>query len=161
MRAVMLAGHGIICWGDSSRACYDNTIDLIATAAEYLNRHRAGAPAFGGPRVAPLPKEERATRAASLMPRLRALMSGERPKVGHFADDAETLEFVCSREFSRLAPIGTSCPDHFLRTKISPLALDETRLADATYLESSLSHYRADYAAYYRRCAGPGDPPMR
>jgi rhamnulose-1-phosphate aldolase/alcohol dehydrogenase len=161
LRAVMLAGHGIICWGDSSRQCYDNTIDLIATAAEYLNRHLARAPAFGGPRIAPFPPEERASRAAAFMPRLRALMSAEHPKVGQFSDDAETLEFVCSRELSRLAPIGTSCPDHFLRTKIRPLVLDEARLSDAAYLESSISQYRADYADYFQRCAGPDDPPMR
>ena len=161
LRGVMLAGHGIICWGDTSRECYDNTIDLIAAAARYLNERMARGPAFGGPRIAPLSPEQRAQTAATLMPRLRALMSVERPKVGHFCDDAETLEFVGSRNFATLAAVGTSCPDHFLRTKIAPLTLDETRLADAAYLEKSVSDYREAYAGYYQRCAKAGDPPMR
>ena len=158
---VMLAGHGIICWGANSKRCYDNTIDLIAAAAQYLNERMARGPAFGGRRIEPLPQDQRARAAAKLMPRLRALMSAERPKVGHFSDDAETLEFVCSRNFSKLAAIGTSCPDHFLRTKIAPLTLDETRLTDTAYLEKSISEYRASYASYYQRCAKAGDPPMR
>ena len=161
LRGVMLAGHGIICWGDSSRQCYDNTIELIAAAANYLNVRLARASAFGGARIEPLPAEQRAQTAAALMPRLRSLMCGERPKVGHFCDQAETLEFVCSRDFARLAAIGTSCPDHFLRTKIAPLTLDETRLTDMSYLEQALSDYRAGYAQYYQRCARAGDPPMR
>src|SRR6185437_7210944 len=77
LRGVMLAGHGIICWGDTSRQCYENTIDLIAAAARYLNERMARGPAFGGPRIAPLPQEQRAQTAAALMPRLRALMSAE------------------------------------------------------------------------------------
>jgi rhamnulose-1-phosphate aldolase/alcohol dehydrogenase len=161
LRGVMLAGHGIICWGETSRSCYDNTIELIAAAARYLNEHLAGKPAFGGRRVSLLPQSERASAAAVLMPRLRGLMSGTRPKVGHFCDDAETLEFVGSRDFARLAAIGTSCPDHFLRTKIAPLTLDETRLSDTDYLSKSISEYREAYAAYYKRCAGPDDPPIR
>jgi rhamnulose-1-phosphate aldolase/alcohol dehydrogenase len=88
-------------------------------------------------------------------------MQGDTSKVGHFSDDPETLEFVCSENFARLAAVGTSCPDHFLRTKIAPLTLDETRLRDAAYLEKVIGEYRAGYAAYYQRCAGPADPPMR
>ncbi|MEA3180658.1 MAG: hypothetical protein QOI59_4181 [Gammaproteobacteria bacterium] len=161
LRGVMLAGHGIICWGESAQACYHNTIDLIAAAARYLNERMAKHAAFGGQRIAPLSLTERAAEAAQLMPRLRALMTGSTSKVGHFCDDAETLEFVCSRNFAKLAAIGTSCPDHFLRTKIAPLTLDETRLRDAAYLESVIGEYRAGYAAYYERCAGPNDPPIR
>ncbi len=161
LRGVMLAGHGIICWGETSKDCYDNTIDLIADAARYLNDRLAGGPAFGGPVVAPKPAPEREAAAAKLMPLLRGLMGGERPKVGHFSDEAETLEFVGSADFKRLAAIGTSCPDHFLRTKIAPLTLDPERLEDADYLASSLADYREGYAAYYERCAGPDDPPMR
>jgi rhamnulose-1-phosphate aldolase/alcohol dehydrogenase len=161
LRGVMLAGHGIICWGDSSRACYDNTIELIAAAARYLNERMSGGPAFGGRRVDPLPHEQRSQLASKLMPRLRGLMSSERSKVGHFCDDAETLEFVCSRNFTALAAIGTSCPDHFLRTKIAPLVLDETRLTDTAYLQKSVSDYREAYAGYYQRCSKAGDPPMR
>jgi rhamnulose-1-phosphate aldolase/alcohol dehydrogenase len=161
LRGVMLAGHGIICWGDTSRRCYDNTVELIGAAAGYLNERMAKGPAFDGPRIEPLPADQRAHTAARLMPRLRGLMSAERSKVGHFSDDPETLEFVCSRNFASLAAIGTSCPDHFLRTKIAPLTLDETRLADMAYLEKSLADYRAAYAAYYQRCAKVGDPAMR
>jgi rhamnulose-1-phosphate aldolase/alcohol dehydrogenase len=157
----MLAGHGIICWGDSSKACYNNSIELIADAARYLNRKLAGTPAFGGAAVKPLPESQRVAAAADLMPRLRSLMSAERPKVGHFADDAEALEFVGSIDFDRLAAIGTSCPDHFLRTKIAPMTLDPARLQDDKYLADSIGAYRESYAAYYQRCAGPQDPPMR
>jgi rhamnulose-1-phosphate aldolase/alcohol dehydrogenase len=161
LRGVMLAGHGIICWGDTSQACYENTINLIADAARYLNERMAGRPAFGGRRIAPLNTADRASEAAMLMPRLRGSMPGATSKVGHFSDDAETLEFVCSENFASLAAIGTSCPDHFLRTKIAPLRLDETRLRDVAYLEKVVGEYRDAYAAYYKRCAGPNDPPMR
>ncbi|WP_312163608.1 bifunctional rhamnulose-1-phosphate aldolase/short-chain dehydrogenase [Phenylobacterium sp.] len=161
LRGVMLAGHGIICWADTAKACYENTIELIALAAEYLNARLAKAPAFGGQVTAPLAPEARAGLAAELMPRLRGLMTGERAKVGHFSDDAETLEFVGSRDFARLAAIGTSCPDHFLRTKIAPLVLDPQRLGEEAYLAAALAEYRAGYAAYYGRNAGPADPKMR
>jgi rhamnulose-1-phosphate aldolase/alcohol dehydrogenase len=161
LRGVMLAGHGIICWGDTSKLCYDNTIDLITSAVQYLNKRLSGKPAFGGSRFAPLIASDRAAAAAQLMPRLRGLMQGERPKLGHFSDDAETLEFVCSMDFDQLARIGTSCPDHFLRTKIAPLTLDPSRLDDTVYLAAAVAGYRDDYRAYYARCAGPGDPAMR
>ncbi|HEV2599059.1 bifunctional rhamnulose-1-phosphate aldolase/short-chain dehydrogenase [Sphingopyxis sp.] len=159
LRGVMLAGHGIICWGDSARACYDNTIALIADAANFLNAKLADAPAFGGEIVAARPVAERAAVAAELMPKLRGLMGGRR--VGHFADDAETLEFTGSCDFAKLAAIGTSCPDHFLRTKIAPLVLDPARIADGAYLAERIEAYRSDYAAYYQRCARPGSPAMR
>jgi rhamnulose-1-phosphate aldolase/alcohol dehydrogenase len=161
LRGVMLAGHGIICWGDSSKQCYENTIGLIGDAANYLNSRLATGPAFGGERVAPLAPEERRRVAARLMPNLRGLMSADRPKVGHFSDDPETLEFVCSQDFLSLAKVGTSCPDHFLRTKIQPLTLDEGRLDNKGYLDEVLAGYRESYAAYYKRCARPADPAMR
>ena len=157
----MLAGHGIICWADTAKACYDHTIQLIADAAAYLNGHLVKGPAFGGPIIATLVPDARRAAAAALMPRLRGLMGAAQPKVGHFSDDAETLEFVASRDFSRLAAIGTSCPDHFLRTKIAPLVLDPAQLEDTAYLETVLATYRAGYAAYYERCAVAGDPAMR
>jgi rhamnulose-1-phosphate aldolase/alcohol dehydrogenase len=157
----MLAGHGIICWADSSRDCYEQTIRLISDAAEYLNQRLAGKPAFGGRTHEALPPAERRRLAAKLMPRIRGLMAGERSKVAHFSDDPEALEFVGSADFERLASIGTSCPDHFLRTKIAPLALDPTRLEDDLYLIKKLEQYRAAYQAYYDRCAGAGDPPVR
>ncbi len=158
---MVLAGHGLICWGDSARSCYDNSVELIATAAHFLNGHLAMAPAFGGNAVAAQDAAARARIAAGLMPRLRALMSRDRPRLGHFSDDAGSLEFAGSRDFLRLAAIGTSCPDHFLRTKIAPLALDPARIDDDLYLEEALAGYRAAYAAYYQRCARAGDPAMR
>jgi rhamnulose-1-phosphate aldolase/alcohol dehydrogenase len=158
---VMLAGHGIICWGASAKDCYEHTIGLIADAARYLNERLAAGPAFGGARIAASAPEARAEAAARLMPKLRGMMAGDRPKLGHFADDEETLEFVCSCDFERLAAIGTSCPDHFLRTKIVPLVLDAAQLDDDAALAAALADYREGYAAYYKRCAGPGDPPMR
>lgn len=161
LRGAMLEGHGIICWGDTAKACYDNTIALIADAANYLNARLARGPAFGGEIVAPRPAAERAATAARLMPRLRALMPGDRGKIGHFSDDPETLEFAGSKDFARLAAIGTSCPDHFLRTKIAPLTLDPARLDDQAYLAQALEDYRQLYAAYYQRCVEPGDPAMR
>jgi rhamnulose-1-phosphate aldolase/alcohol dehydrogenase len=161
LRGVMLAGHGIICWGQSAKDCYDNTIGLIADAAEHLNAKLAAGPAFGGVAAAAQPATDRAAVAAELMPRLRGLMSREQAKIGHYADDPETLEFVNSADFARLARIGTSCPDHFLRTKIAPLTLEPTRLGDDDYLEEALAAYRADYAAYYERCKRPDSPAMR
>ncbi len=161
LRGVMLAGHGIICWGDNSKACYENTIGLIADAAEYLNAKLVEGSAFGGEAVAPLEPAARAAAAARLMPRLRGQMPGERGKVGHFSDDLEALEFVGSSEFERLAAIGTSCPDHFLRTKIAPLTLDPAKLEDDAYLAQRFADYREGYAAYYKRCARPTDPKMR
>jgi rhamnulose-1-phosphate aldolase/alcohol dehydrogenase len=159
LEGVMLAGHGIICWADSARACYEHTVSLIADAATYLNSQLAGKPAFGGV-VAPA-SPHRAEIVSDLMPRLRGLMTGARRKVGHWSDDAEALEFVGSAEFERLAAVGTSCPDHFLRTKIAPLTLDPARLQDDTYLAEQLTAYRAMYAAYYERCKRPNSPAMR
>ena len=161
LRGVMLAGHGIICWAESAKSCYDNTIALIADAARYLNGKLAKSPAFGGPIVARRKADDRRAAAAKLMPRLRANMPGARSKVGHFSDDAETLEFVCSKDFGKLAAIGTSCPDHFLRTKIAPLTLDLEWLDDDAYLAGRLEDYRSAYRSYYERCSGPADPAMR
>lgn len=159
VEGVMLAGHGIICWGDSAKQCYERTTRLIAEAATYLNERLQGKTAFGGPVVAPDP--DRAAVAAELMPRLRGLMTGARRKLGHFSDDKEALEFVGSADFERLAAIGTSCPDHFLRTKIAPLTLDPARLGDDSYLKRRIEDYRALYTAYYERCKRADSPAMR
>jgi rhamnulose-1-phosphate aldolase/alcohol dehydrogenase len=159
VEGVMLAGHGIICWAESAKACYDHTVELIADAATYLNDRLAKGPAFGGPRVASA--ADRPATAASLMPKLRGLMTGARSKVGHFSHDPEALEFVNSVDFARLAAIGTSCPDHFLRTKIAPLTLDPARLDDIAYLTVEISAFRDRYAAYYNRCKRPNSPAMR
>jgi rhamnulose-1-phosphate aldolase/alcohol dehydrogenase len=159
LRGVMLAGHGIICWGETAEACYQNTIDLVARAARHLNRRMEDRPAFGGGIISALPEAERRRIAAGMMPRIRGAMGGH--KLGHFSDDPETLEFVGSADFERLAAIGTSCPDHFLRTKIAPMTLDPGRIEDDAYLAEALASYREAYTAYYARQAGPHDPKMR
>src|SRR5690606_6655900 len=148
-------------WGADARSCYDNTIALIADAAHHLNEKLGNKTAFGGPAVSAQSQEARTAAAAKLMPRLRRLVSGTQAKVGHFTATAETLELVCSADFERLAALGTSCPDHFLRTKIAPLTLDAARLDDDAYLAARVAAYRESYAAYYARCARPADPPMR
>lgn len=158
---VVLAGHGVISWADSSKACYDRTINLIAEAVAYLNKKLAVTGAFGGPDIHCLPVEQRYRVAARLTPILRAKMRGDRTKIGQFSDDPEALEFVCSKDFKRLAPMGTSCPDHFLRTKIAPLMLDPAQIENDDYLSRALEDYRMAYAAYYKRCAKPTDPKMR
>lgn len=159
LEGVMLAGHGIICWADSAKACYEHTVGLIADAARFLNAKQDGIPAFGGQLVAPNP--DRAAIAADLMPRLRGRMMGARRKLGHFSDDAEALEFVGSGDLERLAALGTSCPDHFLRTKIAPLVLDPARLQDDAFLAERIAGYRDLYAAYYERCKRSNSPAMR
>ena len=159
VEGVMLAGHGIICWADSAQSCYEHTVQLIADAAEYLNGKMAGKPAFGGQTVRA--REDRAAIAADLMPRLRGLMTGARTKLGHYSDDAEALEFVGSVDFARLSALGTSCPDHFLRTKIAPLTLDPARLTDDAYLGEQIAAYRDMYAAYYDRCKRDNSPAIR
>jgi rhamnulose-1-phosphate aldolase/alcohol dehydrogenase len=159
LEGVILAGHGIICWADSAKACYDHTIQLIADAAAFLNAKLKGGAAFGGPVVAPAP--DRAAIAAKLMPKLGGLMTGGRGKVGHFSDTPEVLEFVNSLRMETLAGIGTSCPDHFLRTKIKPLTLDETRLDDHAHLDEMISDFRDHYAGYYERCKRSDSPAMR
>lgn len=159
VEGVMLAGHGIICWAGDAKSCYEHTIQLIADAANYLNSKLADAAAFGGQKV--LPNPDRAKVAADLMPRLRGFMTGARAKIGHFSDDAEILEFVCSHDFDRLAALGTSCPDHFLRTKIAPLTLDPNKLQDDVYLQGQIENYRQMYASYYERCKRSNSPAMR
>lgn len=159
-RGAILAGHGLICWAEDDRTCYKNTIELIAGAAQHLNAKLSGKPAFGGQAIAPLASNERAAAAADLMPRLRGLMTGN-GKVCHFDDRPETLEFVGSVDFARLAPIGTSCPDHFLRTKIAPLVLDPAQTSDDAYLAERVAAYATGYSAYYNRCARPTDPAQR
>jgi rhamnulose-1-phosphate aldolase/alcohol dehydrogenase len=159
VQGVMMASHGIICWADSAKECYEHTVGLIADAARYLNAKQGEKPAFGGQVVAPNP--DRAAIAADLMPRLRGFMTGARRKLGHYSDDAEALEFTGSADFERLAALGTSCPDHFLRTKIAPLTLDPARLQDDAYLAQKIADYRDFYAAYYERCKRANSPAMR
>lgn len=161
LEGVILAGHGLICWAESARDCYTRTVGLIADAARHLNQLTGRTAVFGGLAVPPLTKEARQEIATSTMPVLRSLVSQERPKLAHFSDDPATLEFVCSVDFSVLAQMGTSCPDHFLRTKVAPMVLDPDRLDDRGYLEQCIGQYRQNYAGYYQRNARDTDPPMR
>ena len=163
---VILGGHGITAWGETSDEAEANSLWIIRTAEAYIAEHGRPDP-FGAPVPAwqPLPEAERRVRAVALAPHLRAVASLDHPMVGHFTDTPEVLEFVGHERLLPLAELGTSCPDHFLRTKVKPLVLDvapDAPLEDAVARLAELHEaYRADYAAYYERHARPGDPPMR
>ena len=163
LRACILAGHGVISWGDTSKECYENTIELIDRAARHLNGRLADRAAFGGQTLKSLPQPERRREAARFMPLLRAEASKQESKIGHFDDGLEILEFANSRSARRLCEIGTSCPDHFLRTKIWPLLLDPERVArdGPAYLAEAFDEFRARYSAYYKRCKMPDSPELR
>jgi rhamnulose-1-phosphate aldolase/alcohol dehydrogenase len=161
IRGVVLASHGLITWGDTSKACYSNTIDTIRRAEAWLAERIGTAPAFGGVRVTARLAPERSAIASELMPVLRGHLSGTQRKVGHFADTAQVLEFVGAQRFEELANLGTSCPDHFLRTKIRPLVLPADPALAKTSATEAVARYRRDYQAYYERYRRPGSPPMR
>ncbi|MGH9133146.1 MAG: bifunctional aldolase/short-chain dehydrogenase [Ilumatobacteraceae bacterium] len=163
---VILGGHGITAWGDTSDACEANSLEIIRTAEAFLVS-RGSAEPFGPvvPGFEPLPAETRRARAAALAPIIRGLVSTDRSQVGHFTDSDVVLEF-CSRDrLARLTGLGTSCPDHFLRTKVRPLVLDvptTTPLDEAvTRLRDLHNAYRDDYRAYYERHADPDSPAIR
>lgn len=168
LRGVILGGHGLFTWGDTSYESYINTLEVIEMAATYLeaNYGKKG-PVFGGVKLENGPDEATRRRlAADVMPVLRGLASGHRRMLGHYTDDARVLEFVNSHDLARLAQKGTSCPDHFLRTKIRPLVLDEAIMrqplaAVQEYLQEQFAAYRQDYAAYYERSKHPNSPAMR
>ncbi|MEV5094717.1 bifunctional rhamnulose-1-phosphate aldolase/short-chain dehydrogenase [Streptomyces rochei] len=162
----VLGGHGITAWGDTSEECERNSLHIIRTAEAFL-AERGKAEPFG-PVVAEyeaLPEDERRERAAALAPYVRGLASKDRPQVGHFTDADVVLDFLARAEHPRLAALGTSCPDHFLRTKVRPLVLDLPPSAplDETVARLKELHaaYREEYAAYYRRHAEPDSPAMR
>ncbi|WP_030450558.1 bifunctional rhamnulose-1-phosphate aldolase/short-chain dehydrogenase [Herbidospora cretacea] len=163
---VILGGHGITAWGATSAECRANSLEIIRRAETYLATHGRPDP-FGPvlPGREPLPAERRRARAAALFPLLRGLVSTDRPQVGHYTDSDVVLDFVSRAEHPRLAALGTSCPDHFLRTKVSPLVLDLPADAPldevAERLRELHARYRADYAAYYDRNAVDGSPAMR
>ncbi len=163
---VILGGHGITAWGATSDECEANSLDIIRTAERFIAE--TGRPDPFGPRLpelAALPDEERRRRAAALFPVLRGLASTDRIQLGHFTDSEVVLDFLASEAHPRLAALGTSCPDHFLRTKVRPLVLDLPPSAplDAVVERLRALHiaYREDYAAYYARHASPDSPPMR
>jgi rhamnulose-1-phosphate aldolase/alcohol dehydrogenase len=162
----VLGGHGITAWGDTSAQCEANSLDIIRTAAAFIAEHGRADP-FGAalPGFAPLPEAERHERAAALFPLLRGLASTDRAQVGHYTDNEAVLEFLSRAEHPRLAALGTSCPDHFLRTKVRPLVLDLPPTAPLDEVTARLKElhraYREDYAAYYHRHATAESPAMR
>ncbi len=163
---VVLGGHGITAWGPTSEECEARSLEIIRTAAEFIAANGASEPF--GPVISgyePLPETERLARAAQLAPVIRGLACTDRPQVGHYTDAEVVLDFVSRAEHPRLAALGTSCPDHFLRTKVRPLVLDLPSGAPLEQVTARLkalhAAYRADYAAYYQRYAGPDSPPMR
>ncbi|MEM1427965.1 MAG: bifunctional rhamnulose-1-phosphate aldolase/short-chain dehydrogenase [Pseudomonadota bacterium] len=163
---VVLESHGLFTWGDTARACYDTTIDTINVATAWLAERTADIPAFGGARCESLPPAERRAVAARLMPAIRGFVSSQHPMVGHFNDSDAVLEFVNARDMAPLAALGTSCPDHFLRTKISPLVVEfdpaKGELDEViARLPAQIASYRDQHRAYYERCKRPDSPAMR
>jgi rhamnulose-1-phosphate aldolase/alcohol dehydrogenase len=169
IRGIMLGSHGLFTWGDTAYESYINTLEVIERCAQYLEDNIGKKrPVFGGARLQSAPKEERLARAAALAPVLRGFCSSNLRMIGHFTDDDRVLEFINSNDMARLAPMGTSCPDHFLRTKISPLVLDigiTEELKDVKKLKEKLApqfeEYRKMYAFYYDSCKHPNSPAMR
>jgi rhamnulose-1-phosphate aldolase/alcohol dehydrogenase len=162
----ILGGHGVTAWGDTSQDCERSSLWIIETAAAYLAAHSKAEP-FGPVLVgyAALPLAERRARAAALAPTIRGIASADRAVVGHYTDSGVVLDFVARAEHPRLAELGTSCPDHFLRTKVKPLVLD---LPPTASVEESVARlqelavaYREDYQAYYDRHATPDSPAIR
>jgi rhamnulose-1-phosphate aldolase/alcohol dehydrogenase len=163
---VILGGHGITAWGESSEECETRSLEIIHTAQAFLDA-RGRAEPFGPvtPEHAPLPEAERRARAALLAPVIRGLASTDQRVVGHYTDSDLVLDFVSRQAHPRLAALGTSCPDHFLRTKVRPLVLDVPPTAPLPEAVARLrelhARYREEYAAYYARHATPDSPPMR
>jgi rhamnulose-1-phosphate aldolase/alcohol dehydrogenase len=162
----ILGGHGITAWGDSSEECEARSLEIIRTAEAFIADN--GRPDPFGQAIAgfePLPEPERHARAAALLPLVRGLASTDRPMVGHYTDSEIVLDFLARSEHPRLAALGTSCPDHFLRTKVRPMVLDLPPSADLEQVVARLRElhdtYRAGYRDYYDRHATPESPPMR
>ncbi|MFX0555415.1 bifunctional aldolase/short-chain dehydrogenase [Maribacter sp. CXY002] len=169
IRGIVLGSHGLFTWGDTSYESYMNSLEVIEMASEYIEKKiKENGSVFGGQKVKSLPATERKEKAAQLMPLLRGLCSSEARMIGHFNDSDVVLEYINSNDLERLAPMGTSCPDHFLRTKIQPLVLDlnvneNTNDSDVLLkkLEPSFEKYRQEYAAYYNTCKRDNSPAMR
>ncbi|OCP35646.1 bifunctional rhamnulose-1-phosphate aldolase/short-chain dehydrogenase [Ensifer sp. LC163] len=164
-RGVVLESHGLFTWGDTARQAYETTIEIINKAIAWFETENTG-PAFGGVAKPTLDAAERVAIAKRLMPVIRGLIGADERKVGHFDDSQAVLDFVTAKDLKPLAALGTSCPDHFLRTKICPLVVDfDPAAADIektlTGLPDAIAAYRADYAAYYERCKHADSPDMR
>ena len=165
-RGVVLESHGLFTWGDTPKQCYETTISVINQAIDWFERKSEGKAIFGGEVVKSLDATARRAIAAKLMPRIRGLISQKSHKLGHFDDQPAVLEFVNSRDLRPLAALGTSCPDHFLRTKIRPLVIEFDPSApdvDAVIarLADDIAEYRAGYQAYYDRCKHADSPAIR
>jgi len=169
IRGIMLGSHGLFTWGDTAYESYVNTLEVIERCAEYIEENvRKQKAIFGGAKIKSLPQQQRLQQAAALAPLLRGFCSQTTRMVGHFTDDARVLDFINSNDLTRLAPMGTSCPDHFLRTKISPLVLNLSPTEDLSNLQSikeklapQFEAYRSMYTEYYNSCKHPNSPPMR
>jgi len=181
LRGILLGSHGLFTWGNTAYESYVNTLEVIEMCAEFLQQYEGKTRAvFGGPKTGiqlpspssrdklsgSLPQSKK--QAASLAPILRGFCSSQTRMVGHFSDDVRVLQFINSNDLERLAPLGTSCPDHFLRTKISPLVLDlkpDEDLSDVSNLKEKLTPafeaYRQMYTDYYTACKRPNSPAMR
>src|SRR4051812_31099827 len=162
----VLGGHGITAWAETSEQCEANSLEIIRTAERFLAERGRPEP-FGPvlPGYEALPEAERRAKAAALFPVIRGLASTDKPQVGHLTDAEVVLDFLASAEHPRLAALGTSCPDHFLRTKVRPMVVDLPANAPLDQVTDRIrelhAQYRADYRAYYERYATPGSPPMR
>lgn len=169
IRGIMLGSHGLFTWGDTAYESYVNSLDVIETCAEYLaQNYGKNRPVFGGQKTESLSADARREQAAQLAPVLRGFCSSERHMIGHFTDDEKVLEYINSNDLERLAPLGTSCPDHFLRTKIQPLILNLDKDADLSdveavkgQLEPLFEDYRAMYTEYYETCKHDNSPAIR
>ncbi|TAJ53724.1 MAG: bifunctional aldolase/short-chain dehydrogenase [Chitinophagaceae bacterium] len=168
IRGIMLGSHGLFTWGDTAYESYVNTLEVIEQCAVFIETAVASKKVFEGEKITTLPKEKRIAQAAALAPVLRGFCSTHTQMVGHFTDDERVLTFINSQALGRLAPMGTSCPDHFLRTKISPLVLTlspDEDLTDVNAIQQQLAPafeaYRKMYADYYDSCKHANSPAMR
>jgi rhamnulose-1-phosphate aldolase/alcohol dehydrogenase len=169
IRGIMLGSHGLFTWGDTAYESYINTLEVIEKCAEYLEQNYGKkGPVFGGQKIQSLDDAGRKKQAVALAPVLRGFCSSNQRMVGHFTDDARVLEYINSDDLKRLAPMGTSCPDHFLRTKISPLVLElepGEDLSDVAAIKKKLTPafeaYRKMYGDYYNTCKHANSPAIR
>ena len=169
IRGIMLGSHGLFTWGDTAHESYINTLEVIERCAAYIEDNiQKNKTVFGGEKILSLAKENRLKQAAALVPVLRGFCSSERKMIGHFTDDEKVLQFINSTDLDKLAPMGTSCPDHFLRTKISPLVLSlapNENLSDVKGIKEKVTPqfvaYRKMYADYYNKCKQADSPAIR
>jgi rhamnulose-1-phosphate aldolase/alcohol dehydrogenase len=169
IRGIMLGSHGLFTWGDTAYESYINTLEVIEKCAEYLEQNYGKkSPVFGGQKLQSATEDDRKKQAVALAPILRGFCSSNIRMIGHFTDDARMLEYINSYDLERLAPMGTSCPDHFLRTKISPLVLTLEAgedLSDTAAIKEKLTpafeEYRKMYGEYYNACKHANSPAIR